>query len=1146
VTRTHYDLPGALASFAQNNLRGRVSYTENDAVSTYYDYDIVGNVKNLMHDVQGFAQKRIGYDYDLISGKVNEVRYQDGQADAFYHRYKYDADNRLTEVYTSRDHYIWEHDARYLYYAHGPLARVELGNDKVAGNDYRYTLQGWIHGVNTPGQNLLTQDAGQDGAGQAGAATNANRWFSRDEYSYALGYHRDAYKPIGGAGVNLGAAAIAATWDNQQLTNHLQGGLGLYNGNIAWMVTQLNEIGRQHLADPVATPSGGAECYVYKYDQLHRIKAMKSHGLDANGAWAADNMYGSAYSYDGNGNIRALERKAKGVVVDQLDYRYYSASANGAAHIGQFAPLGESNRLARVYDNSFGNPNNGSYTGAIAAGLTNAYEYDAIGNLVRDNTEGIANIAWNIQGKVDEITYTDPARPATRYGYDVGGNRLYKVSGAETSWYIRDASGNVMAIYTVAEEVTEDYSEQVTRLSEVPIYGSSRIGMERFERVLDVQRDWDGGSGNTPQDPTLLLRSVRLTELVDDSPLASQAGQYTGQYAALRNLGEVQLPLDSLELRVKDQPGAVSLAGYQLLPGEVLLVLHGVPQDQQAVMQVLELGSSELQNVQLLWQTTMPMPESGTLVLDLKAGNRRHLLDAALLGNINNPYRDPQTLNVLAARQTVLSWAQDTASLSRWQSVSSKDLDTYLEYNYATQLDKTLTNSSYHEGAVLLKRGAVQALELLRMDHQQLYYAEYYSWEFALAEGPYTYARVRGARVYEQSNHLGNVLTTLSDKVLGRLPGNAYVCSHYESIVVSATDYYPFGWEMPGRSVNKAGYRFGFNGKENDREEWGQQLVQDYGFRLYNPAIGKFLSVDPLTRGYPMLTPYQFASNTPIMAIDLDGLEAKVVVEIYAVKLPRDLNGNTPRPPFMYEFEWMNTHTFERRDQTNMYDQFAFKGYKRWTDQGIIRVVYHENTIVSIRHETEWEIDDNGNYTATKFEELPLPKKEVQESPFIVDGMAYPVLGVPTVAGTKNAGVKGGLYGDGRGTQHNGVDVSTSSGDPIFSMTEGTVVAVRGDIPAGTHGNDRTGNKVAIKTTRNGQTMRFLYIHLDGVLVTKGQEVKMGQQIGIAGTTGYKNMMYEKVVNEHVHIEVRVNGVLQNPQDCTNLKFDSTGNIKND
>lgn len=39
------------------------------------------------------------------------------------------------------------------------------------------------------------------------------------------------------------------------------------------------------------------------------------------------------------------------------------------------------------------------------------------------------------------------------------------------------------------------------------------------------------------------------------------------------------------------------------------------------------------------------------------------------------------------------------------------------------------------------------------------------------------------------------------------------------------------------------------------------------------------LSVDPLTKSFPMLTPYQFASNTPIMAIDLDGLEARTSIK---------------------------------------------------------------------------------------------------------------------------------------------------------------------------------------------------------------------------------------------------------------------------
>jgi RHS repeat-associated protein len=70
-------------------------------------------------------------------------------------------------------------------------------------------------------------------------------------------------------------------------------------------------------------------------------------------------------------------------------------------------------------------------------------------------------------------------------------------------------------------------------------------------------------------------------------------------------------------------------------------------------------------------------------------------------------------------------------------------------------------------------------------------------------------------------------------------------------------------------------YSFGFNGKELDKEGMGGGAsTYDYGFRIYNSALAKFLSVDPLSGKYPMLTPYQFASNTPIQAIDLDGLEA--------------------------------------------------------------------------------------------------------------------------------------------------------------------------------------------------------------------------------------------------------------------------------
>ncbi|MBP7540808.1 MAG: hypothetical protein KA802_12855 [Saprospiraceae bacterium] len=85
---------------------------------------------------------------------------------------------------------------------------------------------------------------------------------------------------------------------------------------------------------------------------------------------------------------------------------------------------------------------------------------------------------------------------------------------------------------------------------------------------------------------------------------------------------------------------------------------------------------------------------------------------------------------------------------------------------------------------------------------------------------------------------------------------------------------YPFGMLTPGRNWSSGSeYRFGFNGKESDSETYGEGNIYDYGFRIYNPRLGKFLSVDPLDRVYVWLSPYAFADNSPIAYTDLDGLE---------------------------------------------------------------------------------------------------------------------------------------------------------------------------------------------------------------------------------------------------------------------------------
>ena len=86
---------------------------------------------------------------------------------------------------------------------------------------------------------------------------------------------------------------------------------------------------------------------------------------------------------------------------------------------------------------------------------------------------------------------------------------------------------------------------------------------------------------------------------------------------------------------------------------------------------------------------------------------------------------------------------------------------------------------------------------------------------------------------------------------------------------------------MLGRTWSAgSSHRYGFNGKEQDTETYGDGNFYDYGFRIYNPQVSKFLSVDPLTQDYPFLSPYNYAENDPVRSIDMDGLERLCATDI--------------------------------------------------------------------------------------------------------------------------------------------------------------------------------------------------------------------------------------------------------------------------
>jgi RHS repeat-associated protein len=139
----------------------------------------------------------------------------------------------------------------------------------------------------------------------------------------------------------------------------------------------------------------------------------------------------------------------------------------------------------------------------------------------------------------------------------------------------------------------------------------------------------------------------------------------------------------------------------------------------------------------------------------------------------------------------------------------------------------------------------------------------------------------RGDKFFELSNHLGNVLATISDKKIGvpTTPGGSSI-SYYNADVVTANDYYPFGMQMPGRNYAQANssYRYGFNGEEKDNEVKGEGNSYDYGSRIYDPRLGRWLSTDPLQKKYPNWSPYNYVMNSPLKLKDEDGRDVGVSI----------------------------------------------------------------------------------------------------------------------------------------------------------------------------------------------------------------------------------------------------------------------------
>ncbi|MBB6499355.1 RHS repeat domain-containing protein [Pedobacter cryoconitis] len=414
--RVHYDQADnshGQSGYVQDYLDGVISWTENSNAKTWYSYNEQGKLTWVVKYVNGLGYKTFDYNYNFL-GKVTTVSYQkNNPAESFYHYYTYDTDQRLSNVQTSRDGVNKLQQAGYQYYLHGPIKRVELG-DQLQGLDYVYTAQGKLKSINSASGDPA-KDPGHDGQNS----------FTPDAFSMQLEYFNGDYSRTG---TNIGSV------------NSVQ---NYYNGNV-------NAFGWQSKKPQgVVSISGIAiqnpTMYNYSYDNKSQLTGA---------AWGTPDYTALSFtpqtkfsenniSYDANGNLKGLQRtSSSGTLADDFsNYQYQSGT----------------NKL-----NSVGNANNST--------VYANYTYNSLGQLASETQTGSNYyINYNVNGKITGI-YADASLTQLKigYAYDESGNRISMTDNTGTTpvttYYVYNTAGNSAAIYTG------------TTLTEMSVYGSSRLG----------------------------------------------------------------------------------------------------------------------------------------------------------------------------------------------------------------------------------------------------------------------------------------------------------------------------------------------------------------------------------------------------------------------------------------------------------------------------------------------------------------------------------------------------------------------------------------------------------------------------------------------------------------------------------------------
>ena len=724
--------------------------------------------------------------------------------------------------------------AHYTYGTLGQLIPESLGAkpdnpaSPLAKQDYEFNIRGWLSSIN---KEFLT------------AGTNNDHYFGMQ-----LGYDKNP---------------VTGTFDP------------LFNGNISGAIWK--SAGDQQLRK-----------YDYEYDFLNRLTSAKfNQYYSGSGASAIYNKSAgvdfsvAGLSYDANGNI--LRMQQYGLVgtgskmIDDLRYTYQN-NTNKLQSVTDFA----NDPLTNLGDfrTSTAHPQSGSkssltdVSGQTAFDVIIDYTYDYNGNLISDRNKGIERVEYNVINLPAVIKVTD--KGTITYRYDALGQKREKIvveSGANISFngamHVTDitTTTHYMGSYIYESKSYSNASLAGLSYNFKMLFISHEEGRTRL-RETDHTFQYDFMLRDQLGNVRAIVTEEQNTNLY---PAATLEGTYSNgggtQANSMVNFEKEFYNIDPANIVSESSIPSWNSPTESTANTKQYFNNNGNPPSNLSYPEnCIPMQTDGSNNLYKLNATTK---RTGLeFAVKVMAGDKIDIFGKSYFLNTSTVNNNNSTaLDLLGIMSSLLGvpgseFAGKGLTAAQLSTINTPvfPLESFVRGNNG---EETTIPKAY--------------INYILLDEQ-----------FRYVSG--NASRVRNSGFVTDHWMVDAVLKNIQVEKNGYL--FVYVSNetnldvffdnlqviHKNGPLLEESHYYPFGLTMAGISTNAPGFpvnNFKYGGKEIQEKEFsgGAGLAwYDYSARMYDPQIGRWNHIDPMTESSRRWTPYNFAFNNPIRYIDPDGM----------------------------------------------------------------------------------------------------------------------------------------------------------------------------------------------------------------------------------------------------------------------------------